>query len=202
MSLLEALFSTIGHSQAEPPESKISDKYADVPLTNQFGKPLSFRRDFVDGRALIVTSMYTTCRGTCPTTNNTLRRIREALSPLFGKRLSIVSFTLEPKVDTPKVLLNYAKSFGAAKAKTDLCDWHFVTGQPADIEKLRVSLNFFDLDPRIDRDITQHDSILLFGNSTHDRWAAMPAALREAHLIETIRRIAGFTFEQRYQIPK
>lgn len=201
MSFLSQLLTFINScGVTDPPLARISDQYADVSLVNQFGVALPFRRSFLDGRALIVTPMYTTCRGSCPTTNGTLKTLREQLTPIFGKQLSIVSFTLEPKVDTPEVLLKYARRFGADKQTNDLCDWHFTTGSPEAIESLRRSLGFFDLDPKVDQDITRHDATLLIGNSQTDRWTTLPAGLRQSHLLETIRRVAGVTLEQRFGI--
>jgi protein SCO1/2 len=191
-----------GETSQPPPRLKVSDRFPNVTLRDQFDREVQFRRDFIDdGRALIVNSMYTTCRGTCPGTSSTLESLRKKLSPVFGNRLTLVSFTLEPVVDTPVVLRRYARDFGAGRERPELCDWRFVTGAPAAIEQLRRGLGFYDLNPRVDADITQHASLLMFGNSTSDRWAALPAQLREGALIETIRRVAGFTFEQKYGIP-
>jgi protein SCO1 len=181
-------------------EAKISDRYADVKLTNQFGQEVRFHRDLVAGRALVLNTMYTTCRGTCPTTSETITRLREKLSPVFAGKLSFVSLTLEPAVDTPAKLRKYADTYGASRPHKTLADWHFLTGSPEGVEKLRRSLGLYDLDPVIDKDITQHDAVLLFGNSIQDRWSRLPASQRDGILIEAIRRIAGFTFEQRYGI--
>lgn len=184
-----------------PPRLKISDKYPDVELRNQFGEPLRFRKQFVDdGRALVINTMYTTCRGSCPGTSSTLKSLRESLSPIFGKRLTIVSVSIDPLIDQPDKLLSYARAFGAEERSEQSCDWQFVTGKPGDIEKLRRALGFFDLNPQIDEDLTQHASTLLVGNSTTDRWMSMPAELKSSQLIGTICRVAGFTFEQKYGI--
>jgi protein SCO1/2 len=184
-----------------PPALKISDRFPNVTLSNQFGQTFGFRDRFLaDGRALIVNTMFTTCRGSCSGTSAILKDLRKTLSPLFGNRLSFISLTLEPLVDTPGKLLDYAKLYGAGNVTDGSCDWQFLTGTRWSVDKLRRALGFYDLDPKRDEDITQHASTLLFGNVTSDRWAALPAALRKPLLIESIRRVAGFTFEQRYGI--
>lgn len=180
--------------------SRIADQYANVSLLNQYGERVRFVDDFVTDRALIVNSMYTQCRGTCPGTAEKLESLRETLSPVFGDKLTIVSFTLEPTVDTPAVLRKYAKMYGANERRSDLCDWQFLSGTKDNIDALRRSIGFYDLDPKVDQDITQHDSLLLFGNDVTDRWSSLPAQLRLPLLVEAIRRIGGFTFEQRYGI--
>jgi protein SCO1/2 len=172
-----------------------------VALTDQFGRSLRFREAFVDGRALIVNTMYTVCNGTCPGTSEALRRLRAKLSPVFGDRLTIVSLSIDPVRDDPEALRQFAALYGADRPRAGLCDWRFLTGAPAAVDRLRRSLDFYDLDPIVDADTSRHASTLLFGNSTSDRWASMPSELREPLLIEAIRRVAGFTFEQKYGIP-
>ncbi|MEZ5941086.1 MAG: SCO family protein [Planctomycetaceae bacterium] len=196
--ILSFLAGDLGDPQPRGPRRV--DRFANVPMTNQFGKQIRFVDDLVAGKALIVNTMYSRCRGTCPGTSATLESLRTTLSPIFGQNLSMVSFTLEPEYDTPEVLARYAKIYGAGKRVDHLCDWHFLSGTPENTRILRYSLDFYDLDPRIDSDVTEHDALLLFGNETTDRWAVLPAELREPLLIETIRRVAGTTIEQRYGI--
>jgi protein SCO1/2 len=180
--------------------TRIGDRYANVRLTDQFGRTLRFHDHFVVGRALIVNTMYTTCRDSCPVTSARLASLRKVLSPVFGDRLSIVSLTLEPHIDTPGILHGYADVYGANDRAGGLCEWQFLTGHPDDVDRLRRSLGFYDLDPVVDRDPTRHASLLLFGHGQTDRWAYLPAELDEHLLVESIRRIAGVSFEQRYGI--
>lgn len=187
--------------QEGPPSRKISDAFPDVPVTNQFGDSLSFRRHYIaPAGAVVINTMFTTCRGSCSVTSSVIEQLRSDLSPLFGNSLTFISLTLDPAVDTPSVLLRYAQIFGAADSRPEQSRWHFLTMSPADLEPLRRSLGFFDLDPRVDRDVTQHASTLLVGNIRTDRWCALPAQLRRPVLLDSIRRVAGFTFEQRYGI--
>lgn len=179
---------------------RIGDRYANVRLTNQFGRSVRFHDHFVSGRALIANTMYATCRDSCPVTSARLASLRKVLSPVFGDQLSIVSITLEPHLDTPEILHGYAEVYGANSRADDLCEWQFLTGHPDDVDCLRRSLGFYDLNPVIDRDPTQHASLLLFGHGQTDRWAYLPAELDEPLLVESIRRIAGVSFEQRYGI--
>ena len=198
-ALINGLFA---QAPAAPPRLRITDSWPNVELLNQFGRELRFRDAFLaDDRALIINPMYTTCRGSCPGTSATLEELREVLAPVFGRTLTIVSFSVDPVVDRPGKLLSYAKVYGADQTGPDRPDWQFVTGDAAEIERLRRALGFYDLDPRVDRDPARHAATLLFGNSRTDRWSTLPSALRLPLLTETIRRVAGTTFEQRYGIP-
>ncbi len=193
--------SSLGDKSTEVPRGpRRFDRFANVPMTNQFGEQVRFVDRYVTGKALIVNTMYTQCRGTCPGTSGTLEKLRKTLSPLFGKTLSMVSFTLEPEYDNVVTLKEYSRVWGAHERSETLCDWDFLTGTAENITRLRYSLEFYDLDPRIDSDITEHDALLLFGHEKTDRWAVLPAELPERLLIESIRRFCGTTFEQRYGI--
>lgn len=200
---LVALFSGLfAQAPAAPPQLRIVDSWPNVELLNQFGRTLRFRDEFLaDGRSLIINPMYTTCRGSCPGTSATLEELRDRLAPVFGRKLTIVSFSVDPVVDQPGKLLSYAKLYGADQTGRDQPDWQFLTGAPDQIDQFRRALGFFDLDPRVDRDPSRHAATLLFGNSRTDRWTTLPSALRVPLLVETIRRVAGTTFEQRYGIP-
>jgi len=199
LNILRVLESFV--SEVPNPELKIADTFPNLELTNQFGEQVRLREDFVNqGTALIINTMYSTCRGSCPGTSAMIESLRKDLSPVFGKRLTFLSFTLEPHVDTPEVLRDYAQMFGAGRPKPKLSDWHFLTAPAETIQILRKTLGFFDLDPNVDQDITQHASLLLVGNPATDRWCMLPAELRKSTLKESIRRLVGVTFEERYGI--
>ena len=186
---------------AEPPRVRICDRFANVRLTNQFGEQLKFHDALVaDDRALVLNTMYTQCRGTCPGTSEVMEVLRQKLSPVFGRRLTFVSLTIEPDVDSYETLFKYSRAYGGHKRSNELCDWLFLTGSADDVNSLRRSLSYYDLDEKVDQDVTQHASTLMFGNSRTDRWAWMPSELAESQLVASIRRVAGSTFEQKYGI--
>ncbi len=185
----------------DTPRLLISDRFANVRLVNQFGQPVRFRDDLVNGRALVVNTMFTVCRGSCPGTTAALQGLRDVLWPVFGRSIVFASITLEPETDSPAVLRDYAAGYGADRPRDDRCEWHFLTGGREAIEQLRRSLELYDLDPVVDADQTRHAAVIMFGNPRSDRWAVLPSALRQPLLVETIRRVCGTSFEQRYGIP-
>src|SRR5262249_46346664 len=60
-------------------------------------------------------------------------RVQDALkeAKLWGTSIEFVSITLDPKRDTPEVLNQYARLFGA-----DLASWHFLTGPQAEVDSV------------------------------------------------------------------
>jgi protein SCO1/2 len=96
-----------------------------VVLTDQAGRPFDLTK--LQGKAVLVSFVYTTCGGTCPATTHTLYRVQQALkeAELWGKRIEFVSISLDPARDRPEVLAGYARVFDA-----DTSAWHFLTGPP------------------------------------------------------------------------
>jgi protein SCO1/2 len=74
------------------------------------------------GKIWIVNFIYTNCPDTCPIQSAQMRQIQEDFQ--HEKDLRLVSITVDPKRDSPEVLSEYAKRFGADPAR-----WFFLTGK-------------------------------------------------------------------------
>lgn len=110
---------------------------SDFQLVDQSGR--EFRsREQLDGKVWIANFIFTTCAGPCPRMTGELRALRDATGKLSDLRL--VSFTIDPKRDTPEALSQYGRSFGA-----DPDRWFFLTGAQSDLHNL--SLKTFKLGP-------------------------------------------------------
>lgn len=85
------------------------------------------RRD-LEGRVWIVSFVFTTCTGPCPTIVENLRRLQSEL-PQEG--VGLLSVSVDPTTDTPAVLAEYARGLGADPAR-----WRFLTGDIGEIDAL------------------------------------------------------------------
>src|SRR5258706_12629219 len=101
-----------------------------VVLTTHEGEQVRFYDDLVKGRFVTINMMYTTCKATCPLTTANLVRVQKLLGDRVGRDLFMYSITLDPEQDTPKVLNEYAKTFGVGPG------WKFLTGNADDVERL------------------------------------------------------------------
>ena len=90
-------------------------------LTSQDGAPVSLA-DF-RGKVVAVTFIYTLCTDTCPVLTPMMSFVQDRLGRDFGTKIAFVSITVDPERDTPQVLSEYARAFGA-----DLGGWAFLTG--------------------------------------------------------------------------
>ena len=94
-------------------------------LTAQTGQPFNSRS--LDGHIWVANFIYTTCTGPCPMMSSQMRRVQLSTAP----NISLVSFTVDPRHDTPPVLAAYAGHFTADAAR-----WHFLTGEPSRLSDL------------------------------------------------------------------
>jgi protein SCO1/2 len=136
--LLLALLSWPAQSHDAPHNQRlpIIRTAPDFTLTSQDGNRVSLH-DF-RGKAVAVTFIYASCTDTCPLLTDNMARMQDKLGSTFGSRIAFVSITVDPDRDTPDVLRQYAKNFGA-----DLKGWAFLTGDPAAIREVERKYGVF-----------------------------------------------------------
>jgi len=108
------------------------DAVPDFRLVRQNGT--GFDRDDLGGQPTVLTFIFTRCPvpNYCPLMSRQFAELQEAIKqdPELGG-VQLVSVTIDPEFDTPEVLAEYAEQFGA-----DAEVWTFLTGQPAQIDRL------------------------------------------------------------------
>jgi protein SCO1/2 len=101
----------------------VGDRIPDFALTDQTGRTVRFSQ--LRGEPVAVTFLYTRCpiATACPLTATRFAKLDSLLKEKgFGK---LVTITVDPEHDTPKVLADYARRLGADPAR-----WKFLTGDP------------------------------------------------------------------------
>jgi protein SCO1 len=138
--------------------------FPNVVLRNHEGKRRHFFDDLIQGRVVAINFMFTSCTSFCPRATANLTKVQAHLGAHLGRDVSLLSITVDPATDTPQALATYA---AAHRAKPG---WQFLTGDAADIDRIRQRLGVFEEVP----DKTQHTGILTYGNEATGTWAAMP----------------------------
>lgn len=97
----------------------------DFALTDQRGDAFDARG--LRGHVWVASFVFTSCRDVCPLITNQVanlhRRVRD-------ERVRFVSISVDPSVDTPEVLADYAARYGADER------WVFLTGAPEDVRRV------------------------------------------------------------------
>lgn len=82
------------------------------------------------GKIWIADFIFTNCRGPCPIIST---RMSELQKPLRDTDVHLVSFTVDPDQDTPRVLRFYAEKLHAEDGR-----WDFLTGAKATLYDLSI----------------------------------------------------------------
>ena len=152
-------------------------------LVTHEGREVKFYDDLVRGKVVALNMMYTDCDDTCPLATSNLVRVQQLLGERVGRDVFMYSLTLQPEVDTPQRLKEYADLHGAQPG------WLFLTGEPAELEQLRYALGFYDPDPAIDGDKTTHTGMVRIGNDAYDRWTSAPSLSSPEQIAAVIRHV-------------
>ena len=152
-----------------PPRELIRQRhFPNLQLITHRGKKVQFYDDLIKDRKVIINFMFTSCANACPLVTANLVRVQRILHDRVGRDIHMYSITLDPEVDTPDRLRQYAANHGVGAG------WLFLTGKPNDIELLRRSLGFVQRNPLRDADKTNHIGVIRFGTEACMRWAACP----------------------------
>jgi protein SCO1 len=105
----------------------------DFKLVDQTGKRLSLHQ--YRGRTLVLTFIYTRCPlpDYCPLITENFSQLQKLLQsePGSSLRTRLLSITVDPEYDTPKVLRKYAAANSA-----DSAQWDFATGSKDEVKQI------------------------------------------------------------------
>jgi protein SCO1 len=150
---------TNSQQPASPAEQSPAHKYfTDVVLINQNGEKVRFYSDLLAGKVIIINSFFATCKGVCLPLNRNLEKIQEALGERIGKDVYIISISVDPTVDTPPRLKEYAKKLNARPG------WSFLTGDKQNVEFALMKLGHFVNEKE------NHLNIFIIGNERTGLW--------------------------------
>ena len=90
--------------------------FPNVPLTSQDGVTLRFYDDLLQGKAVAINLIFTSCTDECPLETARLAQVQRLLGDRVGKDLYFYSITIDPKRDTPSVLKSYAEKLRTTRA--------------------------------------------------------------------------------------
>ncbi len=100
-------------------------------LTDQTAR--RYGSDELRGHPWVANFMFTSCPFSCPRLTRHMARVQEALRARGDATAPVrmVSFTVDPEVDTPAKLAEYAQRY-----RVDAARWRFLTGPTPEIQRL------------------------------------------------------------------
>ncbi|HTZ17963.1 MAG TPA: SCO family protein [Dissulfurispiraceae bacterium] len=111
----------------------------DVTLFNQDGKRVNFRSLIGQGKVVIMDFIFGTCTTICPVLSASFVNFQNRLGPESAK-IQLLSISIDPEHDTPRVLKDYLKKFRARPG------WDFLTGNRENIERVTHAFDAYTAD--------------------------------------------------------
>jgi protein SCO1/2 len=176
-------FVFLGVSQAQqtatPDETPGHKYFTDVELINQNGEKMRFYSDLLKGKVVIINSFFATCQGSCLPLNQNLAKVQEALGDRLGKDVYIVSISVDPTVDTPPNLKEYAKKLQARPG------WFFRTGAKENVDFALKKIGQFVPDKQ------DHLNIFIIGNERTGLWKKAFGLAKSEELVKVVESVVN-----------
>ncbi|MGH9872357.1 MAG: SCO family protein [Pyrinomonadaceae bacterium] len=174
---------TQGNAKKQEPVAGVAEQsptqkyFTDVVLINQNGEKMRFYSDLLKGKVVIINSFFATCQGSCLPMSRNLEKVQQALGDHVGKDVFIISISVDPLVDTPAKLKDYAKKFNARPG------WYFLTGDKENVEFALKKLGHFVDDKQ------NHLNIFIIGNERTGLWKKAFGLAQSAELIKIVESV-------------
>jgi len=147
----------------------------DVVLVDQDGGRVTLRKLLDSDKPVIVEFIFGTCTTICPILSAGYANLQRNLGADTRKVL-LVSVTIDPENDTPRVMSEYLKRY---KAKPG---WDFLTGTRADIDEVMRAFNAYVPNKMSHRPLT-------FIRATEDgRWVRINGLMSTSEFMEECRK--------------
>ncbi len=148
----------------------VSYTVPDVVLVNQDGAKVRLGEIMNSGKPVIVDFIYGTCTTICPILSASFSNLQRKLGP-DTRKIHLVSISIDPEHDTPKVMKEYLKRYGSKPG------WDFFTGNRADINKVMFALNAYVLDKM------SHPPLMLIKPPGNSKWIRIYGLMGSAEFV-------------------
>jgi protein SCO1 len=110
---------------------RVGEVVPEFRLIDQTGQPVALSG--LRGRVVVVNFIYTSCvlPNFCLRLANNFAVLQKRFRQQIGRELALLTVTFDPVHDTPQVLAKYATQWNA-----DPAGWRFLTGPPADVQRV------------------------------------------------------------------
>lgn len=163
--------------EAKPAQSPSQTYFTDVVLVNQNGEKMRFYSDLLRDKVVVINSFFATCPGSCLPMERNLEKMQQALGDRVGKDVHIISISVDPLVDTPANLKEYAKKLHARPG------WYFLTGEKQNVDLALKKLGHLVANKQ------DHLNIFIIGNERTGLWKKAFGLAQSDELIKVVESV-------------
>lgn len=150
----------------------------DVTLINQEGKKVRLQALLKGDTPVVVDFIYGTCTTICPVLSAGFANLQGKLGPA-SQNVRLVSITIDPEYDTPKVMKDYLKRYRAKPG------WDFLTGSRADIDAVMRGFNAYIPDKM------SHYPLNLIRSPKDGSWVRLFGIMSSREFLEEYQNVVG-----------
>ena len=172
--LLSMPFISGGHAVAAAKKyTRSVEDYAlpDVVLVNQNGQKVRLKSLLSSDRPVVVDFIYGTCTTICPVLSAGYANLQKTLGA-DSTKVHLVSISIDPENDTPKVMKEYLKRYRARPG------WDFLTGTRGDVDRVMKSFNAYVYNKM------SHTLLTLIRLPKGGKWIRISGPMSTAELME------------------
>lgn len=114
-----------GQFRPPPPPLPVIGQWQSFSLTNQLGSPVT--PEGLRGEVVIANVIFSRCPSQCHRLSQQMSRLQATT----GKGVRLISLTADPTFDSPQVLQDYGKRYGADPER-----WWFLTGPKSEVYRV------------------------------------------------------------------
>jgi protein SCO1 len=160
-------------------QSPAQKYFTDVELINQNGEKMKFYSDLIKDKVVIINSFFATCQASCLPLTRNLEKVQQALGERLGKDVYILSISVDPVVDTPPNLKEYAKKLNAKPG------WYFLTGTKENVDFALNKIGQFVPDKQ------NHFNIFIIGNERSGLWKKAFGLAKSEEIVKVVESVAN-----------
>lgn len=150
----------------------------DEVLVNQDGKKVRIQSLLKGDTPVVVDFIYGTCTTICPVLSAGFVNLQNRLAAT-GQSVRLVSITIDPENDTPKVMKEYLKRYRAKPG------WDFLTGSRADIDAVMKGFNAYIPDKM------SHYPLNMIRSPKDGSWVRLFGILSSREFLEEYQGVVG-----------
>lgn len=151
----------------------------DVELVNQDGVRVRLKSLIDDaGKPVILDFIYGTCTTICPVLSAGFSSLQRKLGPETGN-VQLISISIDPENDTPKVLKEYLARYQAKAG------WDFLTGSRQDIDQVMKAFDSYVPDKMY------HKQVAFIRGPGATGWVRINGLMGSSDLMDEYRKAGG-----------
>jgi protein SCO1/2 len=150
----------------------------DVTLVNQDGTRIKFKSLINTDKPVIIDFIFGTCTTICPVLSAGFSNLQKKLDQNSGN-VHLVSITIDPENDTPKVMKEYLKRYRAKPG------WDFLTGSREDIDKVMHAFNAYIPNKMY------HYPLTLIWNPKDGKWVRVFGLTSTTEFLNEYKKVGG-----------